>query len=100
VSISTKWKVKLLFSRKFQNNVQNIENYDTYDADIKVTGTAVNKSPKISGFPAYLKLGVRPVPDRNTDWHQNRKPDPDRHRNYADPLQWSCCNNLRCVGDS
>ncbi len=46
------------FSRKFQNNVQNIENHDTYDADIKVTSTAVNKSPKKSDFPACLKLGV------------------------------------------
>jgi hypothetical protein len=53
----------------------------------RVTSTAVNKSPKKSGFQAYLKLGVGPVPDRNTDWHKNRKPDPDRHRNYADPQQ-------------
>jgi len=47
----------LLSSRKFQNNVQNIENYDTYDADIKVTSTAVNKSPKNLVFQHILNLG-------------------------------------------
>ncbi len=50
VSISTKCEAELYdtFSKKFHNTVENIENYDTYEADKKdktmFTGTAVNES--------------------------------------------------------
>jgi hypothetical protein len=47
-------KLNYIFSRKLQYTVQNIENYDAYDANEKdktKTGTALNKSKQRPNFP-------------------------------------------------
>jgi hypothetical protein len=82
-SIQPKVKVNYTFSRKFLNRgyptVQNIGNYNTYDADD--AGTAANRGKKL-----FLQIGLG-SPDPDLDRHQNGRtePDTDRPQNDADP---------------
>jgi hypothetical protein len=60
IPFQTNIKLNFTFSRNSQYAVQNIENYDTSDADEKdktmLTGIAMNKSHNSSDFPKCSKL--------------------------------------------